>query len=83
MKSVICKDKTYTNKEGESLQTISDPQLGLLEQADGLEEEDPLVEEDIRAGHQARQEDHRMDHPEETTTTETGMISRETMKAVT
>ena len=53
------------------------------EQADDQEEEDPLAEADTWEDHQAHQEaDHREGHPEETTT-ETGMISRETMKAVT
>ena len=72
------------NKEGESPQTISDLRLGLLERADMQEEEvDPLVEEDVWVDHQDHQEDHWMGHLEETTTTETGMISRETMKVTT
>ena len=64
---------------------ISDLQLGLSEQADVQEEEevDPPEEEDAQVDHQARQKDHRMGHPEETTIIEIGMISRETMKAAT
>ena len=84
MRSEICKDKTYMDKEGENPQMISDLRLGLSEQADVQEEEvDPLEEEDARVDHQARQEDHRMGHPEETTIIEIGMILRETMKAAT
>ena len=66
-------------KEGENPQMISDLQHGHSEQADDQEEEDPLVEEDAREDHQARQE---ADHPEEITTTEIGMISKETTRAI-
>ena len=73
------------DKEGESPQTIFNLWHEFLEWVDVREvEEDPLAEEDVRGEHQACQEaDHQVGHPEETTTTETGTISRETMKAVT
>ena len=72
-------------KEGENPQMISDLQHGHLEQADDQEEEeDPLAEEDAQEDHQARQEaDHPEGHLEEITTTEIGMISKETTRAVT
>ena len=61
---------------------IFDLQHEPSEWADDQEEEDPLVEADAQEDHQVRREvDHREDHLEETT--ETGMILRETMKAVT
>ena len=70
-------------KEGVTPQMISDLQPELLGQVDAREEEeDPLVEED-----EDHQEDHQRDHQadrlEEIITTETGMISKETTKAVT
>ena len=73
------------DKEEESPQMIFDPWHELLEWVDMWKvEEDPLAEEDVRGDHQAHQEaDHRVGHPEGTTTTETGTISKETMKAVT
>ena len=48
MRSEICKDKTYMDKEGESPQMTSRPRHRLLERADAREEEvvDPL-EEDV------------------------------------
>ena len=82
MRSEICKDKTYTDKEGENPQTISDLQHELSEWADAQEEEeDYRVEEDTQGDHQARQEDHRVDRQEEIIT-EIGMTSKETMRAV-
>ena len=82
MKSEICKDKTYTVKEGVTLQMISDLRPELSEQEDVREEEeDPLVEED--EDHQANhQRDDRADRREEMTI-ETGTISKVTMKVVT
>ena len=87
MRSVICKDKTYTDKEGESPQMTSDPQHGPLEQAVAQEEEvadlleDPL-EEDVQEDHQGHREDPQEDHQVEITT-KIGMILKETMKATT
>ena len=84
MKSEICKDRICTGKEGENLRMIFDLWHEPSERADDQEEEDPLVEADAQEDHQAHQEaDHWEDHLEEITTTETGMISREIMKAVT
>ena len=62
---------------------ISDLPLEPSEQADVLEEEDPLVEEDVREDHQDHQEDRRVDHRGEITIIEIGMISKETTKAAT
>ena len=83
MRSVICKDKTYTDKEGESPQMTSDPLHGPSEQAIAREAEvmDPLedpLEEDVQEDHQGDQGDHQV-----AIMTETGTISRETMKAST
>ena len=84
MRFEICKDKTYTDKEGESRQMISDLLRKPLKWVDAREEEvDPLVEVDAWVGHQTHQEGHRVGCWEEITITETRMISRETMKAVT
>ena len=84
MKSEICKDRIYMDKEGESPQMISDLQHEPLGWADAREEEvDPLVEEDIQADHQTRQEDHWADRQEEIMITETEMTSKAMMKAVT
>ena len=70
------------DKEGESPQMISDLPPEPSEQADVQEEEaDPLVEEDVRVGHQVRQEDHWVGHWEEIIT-ENGMTSKETTRAV-
>ena len=81
MRFVTFKDKTCTVKEGVNPQMIFDLRHEPLEQADALEEEaDPLGEEDM--DHQAHQEDHQMDCREETITV-TGMIWKETKKAVT
>ena len=44
------------------------------------EEADPLVVEDAQEVHQVHQEDHQMCHPKEITI-ETGMTSKETMRA--
>ena len=83
MKSETYKDRICMNKEGEIPQMTSDPQHEPSGQADAQEEEvDPLVEEDAQGDHQAHQEDCRVDHREETTTIETGTISKETMKAI-
>ena len=84
MKFEIYKDRTCTGKEAENLRTIFDLQHEPSEQADDPEEEeDPLAEEDAWEDHQARQEeDHPVVHLEETTTTEIGTISKETMRAV-
>ena len=82
MRSEVCKDKTYTDKEGENPQTISDLLHEPSEWADMREGEvDPLGEEDVWVGHQARQEDHWVGHPEEITIG-TGMTLKEMMKAV-
>ena len=83
MKFGICKDKTYTVKEGVIPQMTFDLRPELLGQVDAREEEeDPLVEED-----EDHQEDHQMDHQadhlEEIIITEIGMISKEMTKAVT
>ena len=81
MKSEICKDRTYTDKEEENLRMIFDLRHEPSERADDRGEKDPLVEADAQEDHQARQEvDHREDHLKETTI-ETGTISKETMKA--
>ena len=70
-------------KEGENLRMTFDLQHEPSEQADDQEEEAPLEEADAREDHQVHQEvDHQEDHPEETTI-EIGMISKETMRAVT
>ena len=72
------------DKEGEIPQMTSDLRHELLEWADVQEEEvDHLMEEDAREVHQVHQEDRRVGHQEETTTIETGMISKEMMKAIT
>ena len=83
MRSAICKDKNYTDKEGESPQTTFDPLHGPLEQAIAWEEEeavDPL-EEDVQVDHWAHWEDPQADH-QVATTTETGMILKEMTKGV-
>ena len=72
------------DKEEESPQTTSDLWHKPSERVDvWVEEVDPPAKEGAWVVHQVHQEDHRMDHLEEITTTGTGMISRETMKAVT
>ena len=71
------------DKAGETPPMISDLQHKPSGQADAREEVDPLVEEGAQEDHQAHQEDHRVDHQEETTTIETGTISKEITKAAT
>ena len=83
MKSEICKDKTYTAKEGVTPQMISDlrPEPSGQEGA-RVEEEDPLVEEG--EDHQKdRQRDHQADRLEEIITIENGTISKAMTRAVT
>ena len=82
MKSEICKDKTYTVKEGATPQMISDLRPELLEREDVREEEgDPLEEED--EDHQAdHQRDHQADRLEEIIIIEIGTISKATTRAV-
>ena len=81
MKSEICKDKTYTVKEGVNPQMISDLRPELLEREDVWEEGDPLEEED--EDHQAdHQRDHQVDRLEEIIIIEIGTISKATTRAV-
>ena len=82
MKSEICKDRICMDKEGEIPQMISDLQHEPSEWADAREAEvNPQVEEGDPEDHQAHQEDHWVDHREETTTIGTGTILKEMTKA--